>query len=212
MVSARVKVIDKNWFDRFLYFQRLLDLLKSVEGDVVECGVASGNSLAMLASGVRSSGINRHIWGFDSWEGLPEPSSEDLATKENIAKKGDFNESSMEIVLATLRFYGFDDSEISSMVTLVKGLLSDTLPNYKDPHIALLHIDTDLYDPHRDALRYLWPKISVGGIAAFDDYQEPLMWPGARKAVDEFLSELPAASVRLEKDTLHGKYYAVKLA
>ncbi len=50
VVSARVKVIDKNWFDRLLYFQRLLDLLKGVEGDVVECGVASGNSLTMLAS------------------------------------------------------------------------------------------------------------------------------------------------------------------
>ena len=53
--SLRVGVpFNKAWFDRFFYFQRLFGLVKAVQGDVVECGVAWGTSLAMLAILVRN--------------------------------------------------------------------------------------------------------------------------------------------------------------
>ena len=210
VVSVYAVGIDKNWFDRMQYFQRLFDMLKGVEGDVVECGVATGTSLAMLANLVRSSRENRHIWGFDNWTGLPEPGKEDLTSKESIAKKSMFGAFGQETVLVNLRYYGFNDSEISEAVTLVKGLFSDTLPEYKGTKIAFLHIDADLYASYIDALRYLWPKINTGGIVAFDEYQQTEYWPGAKQAVDEFLSGLPSGSVKLEKDALFNRYYVVK--
>jgi hypothetical protein len=208
VTSALATVMDKDWFDKVLYFQRLFNLLQDVEGDVVECGVASGNSLAILANLVRSGGITRHIWGFDTWSGLPEPGREDLASEESKARKSMFALSSIQSVNATLRFYGFDDSEISNMVTLVRGLFSETLPVYAGPQIALLHIDADLYASYMDALRHLWPKVSAGGIVAFDEYQQPDYWPGAKQAVDEFIKDLPGTI--LEKDPLYDRYYAVK--
>ena len=204
--------LGKRWVDRLLYFQRLFDLLEGVEGDVVECGVASGTTLSILASLVRSSGINRHTWGFDSWQGLPEPDKEDLALAKSCAKKGMFGEANVEFVLENLRWCGFDDSEIKNRVTLVKGLFCDTLPCYRGPDIALLHIDADLYGSYKDALRYLWPKVSAGGIIAFDEYQEPDTWPGARQAIDEFFNQLAPGSVKLNKDALFNRYYAVKMA
>lgn len=208
--SVRTAAIHKEWFDRLLYFQSFFNLLENVDGDVVECGVASGHGLAMLASLVRSGGISRHIYGFDAWSGLPAPSKEDLASTTSIARKGLFEETSPERVFATLRWYGFDDSEVSKHVTLVKGLFSKTLPNYEGRNIALLHIDADIYNSYKDALQTLWPKLSVNGIVAFDEYHEPESWPGARKAVDEFFSELPPGSVKLEKYTPYNRYYAVK--
>lgn len=203
--------LGKGWVDRLLYFQRLFNLLEGIEGDVVECGVASGYTLSILASLVRSSGTNRHIWGFDSWAGLPKPSEKDLASAKSCAREGLLGDSSVECVLENLRWCGFDDSEIKSGVTFVKGLFSDTLPKYRGPNIALLHIDADLYDSYKDALQYLWPKVSVGGIIAFDEYQALDTWSGAKPAVDEFFSQLAPGSVRLHKDALFDRYYAVKM-
>ena len=210
VTSAHAVGISKARLDKLLYFQRLFDLLKDVEGDVVECGVASGHSLAMLASLVRSSGISRHIWGFDSWAGLPVPTSKDLASSESIAEKGLCAYSSVEEVQSTLRWYGFSDSEIKATVTLVKGWFSETLPKYRGLHIALMHIDADLYDSYKDCLHYLWPKVSLNGIIAFDEYHEPNKWPGARQAVDEFLSQLMPGSARLHRDAVYDRYYVVK--
>ncbi|MBA7716158.1 hypothetical protein ES703_125223 [subsurface metagenome] len=203
--------LGKGWVDRLLYFQRLFNLLESIEGDVVECGVASGYTLSMLASLVRSSGTDRHIWGFDSWEGLPEPSKEDLTSAKSLARKGLLGDSSVELVLENLTWCGFDDSEIKNRITLVKGLFSDTLPKYRGSKIALLHIDVDLYESYKDALRFLWPKVSDGGIIAFDEYQAPDTWPGAKPAADEFFNQLAPGSVRLHKDALFDRYYAVKI-
>ena len=186
--------------------------MEDVGGDVVECGVASGRSLAMLASLVRSSDIPRYIWGFDNWSGLPAPSKEDLALEGSSAAKGRFAESNVEMVLATLRWHGFGESEIKSKITLVKGLFSDTLPKFEGSRIALLHIDADLYESYKDSLQYLWPKVSIGGIVAFDEYHASAQWPGAKQAVDEFFSQLAPESVRLCRDNLASLYYAVKMA
>ena len=212
VISTRARVLRKGFFDRLLYFQGLFDLLEGVEGDVVECGVAGGESLAMLASLVRSSNMSRHIWGFDCWEGLPAPSNKDLASAKSIAAQGIFSHLGVENVLTTLRWYGFDDSEIKNEVTLAKGLFSETLPKYSGPHIALLHIDADLYNSYLDCLRCLWPKVGVSGIVAFDEYQATDEWPGARQAVDEFFSQLAPGSLKLTQDTLFNRYYGVKRA
>jgi len=209
---ARRGELYKEWFDKLLYFYRLFQLLEDVEGDVVECGVASGRSLAIITSLLRSSRISRHIWGFDNWSGLPEPSKEDLGSTGSLATKGKFVASSKEMVTATLKWHGFEDSEIESGITLVKGPFCDTLPKFRGTHIALLHVDADLYESYRDSLRCLWTKVSVGGIATFDEYQAPVQWPGARKAVDEFFGNLPQGSARLCQDTLYPRYYAVKTA
>jgi O-methyltransferase len=223
ITSARPGELDKNFINKILYFQRLFDLLKGREGDVVECGVASGISLAILASLVRSSGINRHIWGFDCWSRSLAPGEKDLAYGESLERKlrrkqiakvieGKFGAASLEKVLANLRFHGFSDSEISNRVTLVKGLFSKTLPEYGGKQIALLNIDADLYDSYMDVLQNLWPKVAVGGIVTFDEYNKTEEWPGARQAVDDFLGSLPAVSAKLEKDKSFDRYYAIKLA
>jgi hypothetical protein len=56
----------------------------------------------------------------------------------------------------------------------------------KNPNlrIALLHIDTDIYEPARIALDYLYNRIVKNGIILFDDYTVA----GETKAVDEFFT------------------------
>ncbi|MEE9491418.1 MAG: TylF/MycF/NovP-related O-methyltransferase, partial [Dehalococcoidia bacterium] len=50
---------------------------RSVPGDVVECGVYNGGSAALMASICTQSPLNRNMWLFDSFEGLPNPTDRD---------------------------------------------------------------------------------------------------------------------------------------
>lgn len=209
--SARASVLDKEWFDTLLYFQRLFELIADVKGDVLECGVASGGSLGLLASLTRSERTRTHVWGFDSWSGLPPPSTQDAASRFAGAIEGSFA-SSLEKVRATLRWHGFTDQDIERDISLVSGDFAETLPRFTGSSIALLHVDADLYRSYQLCLDHLWGKVSVGGVVAFDEYHLSHDWPGAKQAVDEFLAQQPPHTVSLRQDPLFEHYYAVKLA
>jgi len=80
---------------RVMYWQRFFDMIKNVEGDIVECGVGRGRSLLILAAinsllGV-SEGGQRHISGYDSFEGFPEPTVEDSSSRN--PQKGEWSTS-----------------------------------------------------------------------------------------------------------------------
>jgi hypothetical protein len=208
IVSSRSSGLSKYWFDRLLHYRHLFDLVAEVEGDVVECGVGQGQSLAMLASLVRSDRTQRHIWGFDSWEGLPAPSREDDPGRSS-AVEGLWAYATPEAVLSTLRKYGFDAAWIREHVTLRRGLFAETMPGYDGAGIALLHIDAEIYNSYLDALRHAWPRLRPGGVAAFDEYHNP-EFPGARRAVDDFLAGLPHGSFELRRDPRCDHYYVVR--
>ena len=74
-------------------------------------------------------------------------------------------------------------------VELVKGNITKTIPQYvkQNPNlqIALLNLDTDIYEPSITILNHLYPKIVKGGILILDDYG---FFPGETKAVDEFFN------------------------
>lgn len=202
-------VVGKYFLGRLLYFQRLLSLVEGIQGDVVECGVASGLSLVALATLVKNGKTMRHIWGFDSFEGLPSPTQEDLSSPKSRAKRGLFSEASEEIVLHNLKISGLDDTFINNHITLIKGWLQETLPKYDGNGIVFLHVDVDLYDSCRVTLENLWPKVIAGGIAAFDEYHAPEYWPGEKKATDEYYSRQPG-SATMTWDPITQQYYAIK--
>ena len=210
-----VRTLWPGWLQRVLYLSRLLDQVKDVEGDVCECGVKTGWSFAILASLVRGSAQQRHLWGFDTWKGLPPPRPEDYLSDSPMAYETEVSPlfaAAVQDVRNELRFHGFSEDEIRSSVTLVQGLFADTLRHAPDGRVALVHIDADLYQSYKDALNLLWSRVSVGGLVAFDEYEATEDWPGARLAVDEFLATLPERSYDLQMDQRSGKYFVVKLS
>ena len=74
---------DRGNMQRSLFFQDLLYQVQNVEGSIVECGVGWGRSIAHLALHTFTDPRlpDRNIFGFDSFEGFPEPSEEDNHTK-----------------------------------------------------------------------------------------------------------------------------------
>jgi len=184
--------------------ERMYALYKAVEylqkadiaGDFVECGVWRGGSMMVaLESVVRFGGRPRTAHLFDTFEGLPEPSSEDLDAWGNEAHgwweekarsgtSSDWARASLEEVTENLARTGYPQDRIR----YVKGMVEETLPSRAPDHVALLRLDTDWYASTKHELEHLYPRLVEGGVLVVDDYGH---YQGARKAVDEYLRAGP---------------------
>jgi Macrocin-O-methyltransferase (TylF) len=183
---------------RAAYLKRMIDRCPS--GDIVECGVGYGDSILLLA--IFSESQARNVWGFDSFEGFPEPSPEDASARK--PQKGEWK-SSKPSIESMLQGLGLSDKYVDAHVRLIPGFFSDSLSQYDGSSIAFLHLDCDLYQSYMDCLNVLYKKVCRGGIIAFDEYGER-KWPGATKAIDEFFR----GKEPLVRDFVTGKYHVVK--
>jgi hypothetical protein len=195
---VRANLLSEEWFKKLAYFARLLERTKDVEGDVVECGVAAGKNLAIIASLVRSSGQDRCLWGFDSWDS-PSPRTAD---EWRAAPKVAFSGATIREVRLRLRQMGFDDL---NGIKLVKGELAKTLPEAPE-RIAFVHIELFSHELYRICLENLWPRLEPGGIVSLGGFK-----PEITKALVEFLEKVPREEARLESDpSWHHRRFIVK--
>lgn len=197
--------IHRRQLTLFSYFSRQFNLVKDLDGDIVECGVGKGRTLmylTYLASLEESR--SRNIWGFDSFEGFPEPSKEDVSDRN--PKKGEWSQTSIKMVLEQLKRAGLPHKFIEQNINLIKGFFPTSFESYKKNQIAILHVDVDLYSSYKDVLSFFYPFVVSRGLILFDEYNQPT-WPGAKKAVDEFLAE---NNLSLQHDVQANKYFIVK--
>jgi len=134
-------------------------------GDFVEVGVYQGGSAWRLAEVARRQA--RRLFLFDTWEGMPyaNPAIDRHAP-------GEFWQCSIEEVKKAI-----------PDANCIKGIFPDTLPD-DVKEVAFCHVDCDQYQSVRDTILALRPRMVVGGIMLFDDYDD---LEGARCAVDELL-------------------------
>ena len=189
--------------DRYLYFLDQLQKVRHLEGDIAECGVSIGHGALLFLLMSEYLGVPRTYYGFDSFEGFPDPVAKDGTTP--ITGK-DFWANPSETVLRVLKDGRVPEETIRSRVRLVKGFFDATLPQYRG-RIALLHLDCDLYESYKVALENLYDRVVPGGIIMFDEYDDP-RWTGARLAIDEFFADKPEKPVAHHKCTW--KYYVQK--
>lgn len=195
--------IYRGSLDRLMYLRDQVEQVREVEGDIVECGVSIGHGALLFLLLSEYVGVERTYWGFDSFEGFPDPLEQDENTP--ITGKG-YWANPPETVAKVLRDGRIPEDVINRRVRLGRGWFQDTLPKY-DGQIALLHLDCDLYESYKFALDTLYEKVAPGGIIMFDEYNDQ-RWPGATKAIDEFFSDKPE-QVRPHRKC-SWKYYAVK--
>jgi O-methyltransferase len=162
----------------------MLDVTTSVSGDVVECGTYQGEGAVTIASYLAWSGSPRHVWGFDSFEGLPDPVGADGSHPKTA--RGWFSDTSLESVQGLVDHYG-----VSNRITLVPGFFSASCGSVDISAISVLILDCDLYTSYIDALDCFYPLVSPGGVIIFDEYGRPEKYPGAKQAVDEFFADRP---------------------
>jgi len=175
------------------------DLYRSIihlPGDIAECGVYKGNSLIRLATfrSILEASHSRRLVAFDAFGAFPRDGTDadDLRFIDRFEGAGGpgLDQSAVEALLAA--------KGLADNLTLVPGLLQDTLPAYLHRHpeqrFALIHLDMDIYEPTRLALELLWTRIVPGGLVLIDDYNTVA---GATRAIDEFLAA--HSGLRLEK-------------
>lgn len=143
------------------------------EGMLVELGVYTGASISKMAKANPSD----TIYGFDSFEGLPENWNRPDMTFD----KGAF---SLNKKLP----------DVPPNVELIAGWFDQTLPAFAQKHlddaIGFLHVDCDIYSSTKCAFQHLGPLLQKGTIIVFD---ELLNYPTYEihevKAFYEFLIE-----------------------
>ncbi|MFB0562656.1 MAG: TylF/MycF/NovP-related O-methyltransferase [Candidatus Lokiarchaeia archaeon] len=138
---------------------KILNIPKSIEGCVVECGSYKGASTTNLS--LICVICNRKLEVFDSFEGLPQPSEQDKAhtvvhtLKVPTYSKGDYY-GSLEEVKGNISRYG--DIRVCNFNV---GYFDDTLPKFKKK-CAFIYLDVDLRDSLETCLRHLWPLLQDG--------------------------------------------------
>lgn len=158
----------------------IVDVLnRNVPGDLIEAGIwRGGMTIFMRAVLMAYQVTDRKVWVADSFAGLPEINKQHEAFEWN---RGDMAVS-LEAVKNNFARYGLLDEQ----VVFLKGFFSDTLPTAPIRQLAILRVDADLYQSTMDVLDHLYPVLSPGGYAIFDDYQN---LPDCRRAIDEFRRE-----------------------
>jgi O-methyltransferase len=165
----------------------------AIPGDIVECGVWRGGSMMAAARTLLECGdANRHLYLFDTFEGMSSPSSRDVAldgtSASDLLRSQDKADPSsawcyatLENVRSAMSGTGYERDRIH----YVKGKVEDTIPDAAPERIAVVRLDTDWYESTRHELEQLYPRLSPGGVLIIDDYGH---WAGCRQAVDEYFA------------------------
>jgi len=165
--------------------------IASLEGDIVECGIAEGGFSIFLSHLFN----NKKIWACDSFEGFqriedatyPNLTCRHDLTGELIERFQKTNDQlnmkfPLERVKNNFKNYNLGDDR---RINFIKGFVNKTLPTINISKIALLRIDVDGYSPTRVVLDNLYDKVVTGGMIIFDD----LCLVEAAEAVKDWMAE-----------------------
>lgn len=179
-----------------LFFNDLYTQFKDVHGVIMELGVRWGQNLATL---INLRGIHepynhsRRIIGFDTFSGFAGTAAQDGGHE--IIEEGAFNVTGgYKDYLDGILAYHESECPLSHIkkFALVEGDASQTLPAYLQEHpetlVAFAYFDFDIYQPTRDCLELLLPRMAKGGIIGFDELCDP-QFPGETAAFLEQLGQ-----------------------
>jgi len=144
-----------------LFHDAIRSALKGTRGAIVaEFGVYKGKTLQMISDRLRWHNIHCNLYGFDSFQGLPEAYTPYYG-------KGHFNvsESDMEQVRR---------DAMACDACLIEGYFQDTLESFLFTHpgqFRFVHMDADLYQPTKYVLSTLmdWHRLLPGSVIQFDE-------------------------------------------
>ena len=164
-------------------------------GHYLEFGVYVGTSMSCMYDALTEHKLDKvRLFGFDSFEGLPEDAAADNSA---TWEPGEFS-APLSAARATLSARGVD----LKRVELVKGWFDESLtPELLARHdlrkASVIMVDCDLYSSAKVALDFCASLIVDDAIILFDDW-----WPstlgeggvGEKRAFEEFLAEHPSLS------------------
>jgi hypothetical protein len=161
-----------------------------IQGDYLEFGCCGGTTFRLAHKYAHFHELKMHLYGFDSFEGLPAPKGIDDHPQ---WKKGAMS-FGIEKFEKILKPAGAKKSEY----TLMPGYYSDSLSGLSLDKLnlksaALIYVDCDLYESTVPVLDFVLPLLQTGTVVAFDDFYcfngDP--GRGEQLALREFLQRNP---------------------
>lgn len=199
--SHQAVLLKRQSLSRLLYWDFLYKKILNTTGVICEFGVHWGATLATLGNlrGMYEPyNHSRHIFGFDTFAGFAAVAEEDGP----IHQVGDFStpagyQEQLEEILRLQESF----SPVSHLqkFQLIRGDASKTSLQWLEdnPHaiVSMLILDMDVYEPTRDVLAAIRPRLTRGSIIVFDELSCP-NWPGETRALDEVFG---IGQLRLER-------------
>lgn len=173
-------------------FQRVLRL----HGSILDFGVFRGSSFFtwhQLSAILEPYNHTRKIIGFDSFEGFSAFTEADSSPiGEGFSLKAEGRMAFPDGEAELLRGIAMCDMNRPlghvGKASIVKGTLPESFASYLNEHqetiVALANFGLGLYEPTRDTLALLKPRLQRGSILVFEDLNQA-MWPGESKALYE---------------------------
>jgi O-methyltransferase len=146
---------------------------QNIKGSCAELGVYKG----YFASKIAEFLTDRKIFLYDTFDGFSQKDMNYESENEILSSSQDFSDTDIDKVL-----YAFDNK---TNVIIRKGYFPQSIDPKDDEKFCLVSIDTDLYMPTIEGLRYFYPRVSNGGYILIHDYNNN-RWPGIKKAVNDY--------------------------
>lgn len=166
--------------------------VNGITGDYVEFGSWGANTMNIAYQQMGLSGRVRHMWAYDSFEGLP-PSTHPRDEHPGWKPGSGQGQGGVDKFHEACAAHGIP----VEAYTAVAGYYSETLPplgaSAPPVDIALAYVDCNLYTSTVSALDFLSPRLKHGMIVAFDDYfcWSPTEVSAERAALLEFSRDHP---------------------
>jgi 2-polyprenyl-3-methyl-5-hydroxy-6-metoxy-1,4-benzoquinol methylase len=184
--------VRRQCLSKFLARSEIFNQILDVHGSILDLGVSAGQSLftwAQLSSIREPLNYTRKIIGFDTFEGIPGISEQDLQSPSPSShlKAGGFKfEHLDQLELAKAQFDLNRSLGHIEKIEMIKGDICKTLPKYLEENghlvVSLLHIDVDVYEATKVALDHVVKLMPKGAIIVFDEVNQ-VPYPGETRAV-----------------------------
>jgi hypothetical protein len=179
---------------KILFLDEIYRMVVGIPGHVMEFGVWWGQSIATfenLRAIHEPYNHQRRIVAFDTFTGYPEVGAKDR--RSDIISEGVYKvNEGYEAYLAELVDFHEKENVMSHVKKheICKGDVRETLPAWltENPQafVALSFFDMALYEPTREALKAISPRLIKGSIVVFDELNHK-DYPGETEAALEVL-------------------------
>ena len=148
---------------------------RNIPGATAELGVYQGG----FAERINHFFTDRKLYLFDTFEGFDSRDAEIDRSKNYSTGDQDWTKTSVELVLSKM--------EHRENCIVKKGWFPETAKDV-DEKFCFVSIDTDLYKPILEGLKFFYPRLNHGGVIMVHDFNN-CEYTGVRDAVKEFCDE-----------------------
>jgi len=194
------KIRKYTYVDKYRCYElwQLVSEVNKINGALIEVGVWRGGTGAIISKKAELCGIEDTIYLCDTFEGVVKTDSK----KDPYYRDGEHKDTSVKIVKNLI----YKKLKLKNIKILKGAFPDETKELITDDNFRFCHIDVDVYNSAKDIVKWIWNRMSLGGIIIYDDYG----YEGC-KGITEFVEEERNNQDRLVIYNLNGHAIVVKI-